>query len=305
MNLLKERSRRNALVGQDGKALFLLIVINVLAYILLTGLSIMYILNNSTEEVFKAKVLSWMIVPAQPAVFATKPWTLITHMFVHFGFLDLFSKMAWLFFFGFILKELTGNRIIGPIYLYGGFVGALVFLLTANLVPALQQNVNSIYPLTGSAAATMAIAAATTTLAPHYRVFPFIKLPLWAISAAFAIISFASMGIQQPAQMAGLAAGAAIGFLVVWQMRRGNDWCLWMHQLLEWFDNLFNPDKVNNTQPLRERLHYKSAGAPFKKTPHITQQRIDELLDKIAVQGYNSLTQEEKDFLKKASREDF
>jgi hypothetical protein len=43
---------------------------------------------------------------------------------------------------------------------------------------------------------------------------------------------------------------------------------------------------------------------PFKKANIITQQRIDEILDKISQKGYHSLTEDEKEMLKRASQED-
>jgi hypothetical protein len=44
---------------------------------------------------------------------------------------------------------------------------------------------------------------------------------------------------------------------------------------------------------------------PYTKTAtNVTQQRIDDILDKINQKGYNSLTQEEKDILSRASKDD-
>ncbi|MES1215057.1 MAG: DUF6576 domain-containing protein [Bacteroidota bacterium] len=51
-------------------------------------------------------------------------------------------------------------------------------------------------------------------------------------------------------------------------------------------------------------MYYKSSKAPYNKTPNITQQRIDDILDKINQKGYQFLTDEEKELLKKASKED-
>ena len=44
--------------------------------------------------------------------------------------------------------------------------------------------------------------------------------------------------------------------------------------------------------------------SPIKKTTHLTQKKVDELLEKIYHKGYNSLTEEEKEVLKRASTED-
>jgi len=51
-------------------------------------------------------------------------------------------------------------------------------------------------------------------------------------------------------------------------------------------------------------LFYKTERKPYTKTPNLSQQRIDEILDKINQHGFHSLTAEEKDLLKKASKED-
>ena len=47
----------------------------------------------------------------------------------------------------------------------------------------------------GGGAAVMAIAVATSTLAPDYRIFPFINggIPLWIVTVIFVAIDFASV----------------------------------------------------------------------------------------------------------------
>jgi hypothetical protein len=77
--------------------------------------------------------------------------------------------------FGYILQDLSGNRKLLPLYLYGGFFGALVYLLSANTLPYLQTTVTNGGFMIGGGAAVMAIAVATTTLAPDYRIFPLIS----------------------------------------------------------------------------------------------------------------------------------
>ena len=76
-----------------------------------------------------------------------------------------------------------------------------------------------------------------------------------------------------------------------------------MSNFFDWVANLFNPDKPKKGKNIKEELFYKSSSAPFKKTPNVTPQRVDEILDKINQKGYNFLTDEEKDLLKRASKE--
>ena len=77
----------------------------------------------------------------------------------------------------------------------------------------------------------------------------------------------------------------------------------WMHRFAAWVNDLFNPEKKHYPKAAKDEVFYKATRKPFQKTPHVTQQRVDELLDKINRFGYNHLTEEEKEFLQKASKE--
>jgi hypothetical protein len=81
----------------------------------------------------------------------------------------------------------------------------------------------------------------------------------------------------------------------------GYDWSEWMNNFFDWVNNLFNPDKPKRGKSSKELLFYKSSTAPYKKTTNITQERVDEILEKIHQQGYQFLSEEEKEILKKAS----
>ena len=68
--------------------------------------------------------------------------------------------------------------------------------------------------------------------------------------------------------------------------------------------NLFNPNKKSDRGNIREKVFYNSDNRkPYKKTSNVTQQRVDEILDKINQKGYHFLTDEEKNILKRAADE--
>jgi len=286
-----------------GTLFFLLIIINVIIFVFLSFIKIVYLVNNSTEGVFQAQVLQMLSVPAQPQVFATRPWTLLSYMFTHYGIWELISSMLWLWGFGYIFQDLTGNKKLIPVYLYGGIAGSIFFLLTVNLVPVLKENVNSIYPLSGAGPSLMAIAT-TTTLAPRYRVFPMLNIPLWVLTVVFIIFRIGTVGPGNWGHTASLVAGGLMGYLFIWQLQRGNDWGQWMTDFVNWINDLFNPQKKLTKEAPSKQMFYKSTQKPFKKTPHVTQQRVDDLLDKINHKGYHALTEDEKEFLKKAASEE-
>lgn len=304
MSILQQNNRKKILLGQDGNSLLLLIIVNVIIFIFLSFIKIVYLANNSTEGAFDAQVLQQLSVPAPPPVFATRPWTLLSYMFTHTGLWELVSSMLWLWGFGYIFQDLTGNRKLIPVYLYGGLAGSVIFLLTVNLIPVLKENVNSVFPLSGTGPSLMAIAIATTALAPRYRIFPMINIPLWVLTAIFIVFRFGTLGVGNLGHSAALVAGGLMGYMFVWQLQKGNDWGQWMSDLVNWIDDLFNPQKKHIKESPSKQLFYKSTQKPYKKTPHVTQQRIDDLLDKINNKGYHALTEDEKEFLKKASREE-
>ena len=69
-------------------------------------------------------------------------------------------------------------------------------------------------------------------------------------------------------------------------------------------ENIINDDKPKKGRRIKTELFYKSSSKPYKKTSNITQQKIDDILDKINQKGYSSLSEDEKEILKRASKED-
>jgi membrane associated rhomboid family serine protease len=245
-------------------------------------------------------------MPAIPASLLAKPWTILTHMFTHYSIWHLLSTCAWLWAFGYVLQDLAGNNKLIPIYLYGGFAGALVFVLINNLFPAMERNIATTAPLLGGGAAVMAIAIATTTLAPDYRIFPLINggIPLWVLTLIFVAIDFASLASGNGGIAAAHLAGGAIGFFFVKALQKGSDWGTWMIQLVHWIDDLFSPEKKHQQKKQAEKHFYRNNRKPYEKIANITQQRLDEILDKINLHGYSFLTDEEKAFLQRASNDE-
>jgi membrane associated rhomboid family serine protease len=310
MSVKEYKTGKSPLLGQSNNSLVLLVAINALVFVLLNALKIVYYLsysdNVAAETFFYKQVLDWFSLPATTEKLITRPWTIFVYMFSQLSVWGLISTLLWLWAFGYILQDLTGNKKIFPIYLYGGFAGAVFFLLGVNLIPALHQNIQITQSLMGGGAAVMAVAVAATTLAPDYRIFPLINggIPLWVLTLLFVAIDYATIGSSSGAYAISHLAGGAMGYLFIRQLRRGSDWGEWMNTMVNWFDDLFNPEKKHNAISIKEKLFYNSSEKPFQKKSNITQKRVDEILDKIHVEGYHMLTDEEKEFLKRASKEE-
>lgn len=304
----RQYSRKISL-GKQQNALLTLIAINLVLFVIFAFIKVLYFFRYSDNQAALAfyyeNVLNWFTLPAEGNKLLTRPWTIVTHMFMHDGVWHVLANMLWLGLFGSILQNLTGTRKLIPVFLYGGLAGAFSFFLAFNFLPGLKSGLAT-SSLLGASAGVMAVAIVTTMLTPGYRILPMIYggIPLWVITVLFLIIDLATIPVNNAGGHIAHLAGAFMGFLFMVCWRRGYDWSNWMNRAYEWFDNLFNPDIPKKGKHPRTQLFYKSSSLPYKKTPHITQQRIDEILDKINLKGYESLTAEEKEMLKRASQED-
>ena len=299
--------RRRFTLGDDNNALVALVTINIIFYILLLVIETIYANSQGKDSAFSSDVLPWFELPADLSSLITRPWTLLTSMFTHIAFWkSMLPNMLWLWTFGFIFQQLTGNKRVIPVYIYGGLAGAVVFIIAANLLPASRQITGSFW-LLGANASNMALAAAATMLAPDYRFFRNIGggIPIWMLTLVFMLIDFAGVITNGAAYSLAHLGGAGAGFLYIYFVRKGYDGSVWMNKLYYWFMNLFTPEKKYVNKGVKEKVFYNTGERkPYKKTSNVTQQRIDEILDKINQKGYHFLTDEEKSILKRAADED-
>ena len=292
-------------LGQDGNALVWLFIINVVFFLVLMTIKAAYFFYQKPPEMFYAQTVQWFQLPASLTKLGERPWTLFTAMFSDVAVFRILSNMLWLWAFGSILQGVAANKRVIPVYLYGGFAGALFFILANNLIPSLHQQADSSGFL-GANAAVVAVAVATTMLAPNYRFFRMLNggISIWVLTLVYLLIDFAGIATDGAAFSIAHLGGALSGFLFVILMRRGYDGSKWMNSLYDWLVNLFNPYKKNKAPSVKEKVFYNTGKrVPYSKTSNVTEQRIDEILDKINQKGYKFLTEDEKNILKRAAEE--
>ena len=303
---MEDNYRKKMVLGQDGNALVQLVIINAVFFAILKFIYVIYTLNSLNPAAYQSNVLNWLFLPANLDKLSSRPWTVLTFMFSDQHVFRFIGNMFWLWGFGYILQDLTGNRKLIPIYLYGGVAGALFFMLCFGLIPRFQADA-SLAQLSGANASVIAVAVAVTTVAPDYRIFPMINggVPLWILTVLYLVINFSTLSNGDTGGYIASFAGGAAGFLFILRLRRGHDGSIWINQFFDWCNDLFNPDRKKKGRSPKDEFYYKVSGTqPFKKIPNVTQQRIDEILDKINQQGYRFLTDEEKEILKRAADEE-
>jgi len=298
-----DRYRQKMGAGQDGNALMQLVIANAVLFVILKFIYVIYLSVSPNPAEFYRNVFNWFAMPADLHSLANRPWAVITYMFTDEHVFRFIANMFWLWAFGYILQDIVGNRKLVPLYVYAGLFSAGVYILAYHVFPKLNGQIASAF-LVGANPAVIAVAIAVTTLAPDYRIFPMINggIPLWILTAVYILINFSSIAYGDAGSYIANISGAFFGFLFIYQMRRGNDWSIWLNSLFDWLRDLFNPDVQKNAKTAKEEFFYKVSGTqPFKKIPNITQKRIDDILDKINQEGYRFLTDEEKEILKRAA----
>ena len=294
--------------GDDNNAMVSLFTINIIFFLLLMLIQVIYFFMQQNAAVYNAEVIQWFAMPANLTKLSERPWTIITYMFSDTGqnIIRFISNMIWLWAFGYLLLQMAGNDKLIPIYFYGGIFGGIVFIAAHYLIPPLQPSTQSA-TLLGANAGTLAVAMATTTLSPDHRFFTQIRngIPIWVLMSIYILIDFAGVANMGAAYSLSHLGGALAGFLFVIFLRRGMDGSVWMNRSYSWLLNLFNPYKKPSKEKIKETVFYNTGKRkPYEKTTHITQQRVDEILDKISQKGYHFLTEEEKAILIKAAEDD-
>lgn len=296
--------RQKISFGQSNNSLTMLIFANLVVFIILLFMKVVYNFlyreQGQGDALFMERVMTWFALPGDLGKLATRPWTIIVAMFSEISLLQIIANTLWLWAFGYLLQDLTGNRKLIPVFLYGGLGGAIAFVAASNLVPGAAGGA-----FWGASAGVMAIAVVVTMVAPGFRIFPMLNggIPIWILTAIYILIDVVSIPMGNPAIPIAHLGGAMAGLLFMLLLRAGYDGSDWMNNFYDWFNNLFNPDKPVRNKGFRETLFYKADGEPFKRTPNVTQRRVDAILDKINQEGYHSLSDEEKELLKRASEE--
>lgn len=271
--------------------LFKLIYINIAVYVLVQVVytSSFLIQNSSIDLVYL------LGMPSQPKELLFRPWTPFTYMFTHFGFTHILFNLIWLYFAGQIFLQYFTAKKLYSIYLMGGLLGGLAYLLAYNLFPAFsQQNTQ----LIGASASVLAILFAVASYVPNYKVNLIFIGPVSIKYLAIASIFIDIISIPKGNAGGHIAhlGGALLGIAFIQQWKKGKDISLSMERLIDQFTGLF---KKKNLKTVYKKTQ---SDDEFRSDKVKRSKNIDEILDKIAKSGYDSLNEKEKEYLFKNSK---
>ncbi len=288
---------------RSGNVIIRIIIVNVLVFIAINLVGVAAFFTSSNGNLYIDAVMSWLWLPMDPITILKRPWTIVTHMFVHVpqSIFHILFNMYLFYWIGGILVQFVGERKVLPIYFMGGLAGAFLAVLFTNTVPVMM-GVEGAY---GASAAVSAIMVAAATLTPTYTIRLFligvVQLRYFVLAVVVLDVIFMYQG-NAGGTIAHIG-GAVFGYLFVRQLQVGSDWSSGFYFVWDGVGNIIN--KVTNAftpnQTKGPKMVYKNPNLTnnFKESPaeDEKQAKIDAILDKITSSGYESLSKEEKSFL--------
>ncbi len=288
---------------REGNSLTKLIYINLGVFVLVKLTFVIYFLffpgvsgYGNKEAMFYNEVLSYLMVPSNLNTLLFRPWTVVSYMFLHFGFLHILFNLMVLYWFGRIFLQYLTPKQLTTTYLLGGLSGAVLFITSYNLFPGLSEGT-----ALGASAAIMAIVIAISFYTPNYEVYlPFIgPVKIKYIAMVYVGLDVLQIASDNAGGHIAHLGGALYGYLFTMQMRKGKDTGKGFSSVFDSIASLFS-------RKPKMRVTYKSQARSmtdfeYNKSKSESQKNIDAILDKIAKSGYDSLTKQEKEILFKMS----
>ncbi|MEM9679430.1 MAG: rhomboid family intramembrane serine protease [Bacteroidota bacterium] len=272
-----------------------IIAINVIIFV------INLILHNLLRITF---LTSYFTIPSEFNDFIFQPWSIITYGFLHNSIWHVLFNMLFLFYLSRVLLNLLNAKMVLNIYFLGIIFGGLAYLAFRNLMPASYFEVRGI--LLGASAGVAALLVFVGTYLPdaQIRLFGSFNVKWKHIAIFFVCLDLIRLvlGLNQGGYMAHMG-GYLLGYVYAFRLQKGRDIGEGFGRLMDGFANLFKPKSTLKTV---HKKRGKGSVAGHKKEEfkqYNKQKQIDLILDKISKSGYDSLTEEEKEFLFKAGKD--
>lgn len=225
-------------------------------------------------------------------------WQLVTYMFMHGGFTHLFFNMFALWMFGMELENEWGSKKFLLYYMVCGIGAGISNLFVGPLFgPA--------GPTVGASGAIYGVLLAFGLMYPDRPIFVYFLLPiraryfvlLYIVLEVYAGVTGSSDGIAHFAHL----GGAAVGFIFLLFDANRIPWQSWIGG---WRTRIVRPVGYGNSYNRQSQRTVSDARYYDVNDDgeSVSQERIDEILDKIGKNGYQNLTEEEKRILFDASK---
>lgn len=239
----------------------------------------------------------------QSALFEYRIWEFLSFQFIHGSVGHVLFNCIGLFFFGPWMERWWGAKQFLFFYLVCGAAGAMLYssLVFAGILPQTivaimadgSQHLASatLVPLVGASAGIYGILVGVAVIAPTLRVsllFPPITLTMRQLALALLAIAVGSILLKfggNEGGEAGHLGGAVMGYF----MMKTHGWMSWVR----------NASHGRKGRPVSD---FTPKIRPRTSVDLQASSEVDRILDKISRDGFQSLTDEERDSLHKAAK---
>ncbi len=236
----------------------------------------------------------WMLtnltLPNSFSGFIVKPWTLITYPFIYIGLFNIVFDCLWLYWIGNSFLNFLNKRQFLTVFLGAFIISGLSFMVISGIPYMTKGPIPYLFSNSMGLAALM---ASLLCLTPNMeiRLFLFGTVKFRTIAIVFFAIQLIFYVFANRAAAGSFLISIGWGTLFMRQLQNGND-------LSKIF--LFQTKKkLRVVHSIKKSPKYKSFKADLPN-----QDVIDEILDKISQNGYESLSSREKEILFRVSREE-
>ncbi len=265
-----------------------LIYINLGVFLLVQIAGLVFFLSGQQNNL----LVDYLSVPADINALASQPWSIVTYMFLHEGFLHILFNLLWFFWFGRIFLEFLDYKKLLSIYIYGGLFGAIFFIIAYNIFPVFDS-IKQYSVALGASASVLATVIAISTYVPNYTIrLMFIgAVKIKYIALFFIATDILSMSNGNAGGHIAHLGGALFGYLFALQLKTKK-------KSSNGFSNPFKRKKKVRVTHKNIPKDDKTYNANKAKN----QAQVDKILEKISKSGYSSLTKDEKEILFSASK---
>jgi len=292
---------------QSGNMLTRIILVNIAVFVFINLIRVFTHYGN-VNAIFDNIIDFLALHTGTPKIYSHF-WGWFTHMFLHVDTFHLFWNMLLLYWFGRIVGDFLGDERMLPLYIMGGIFGGIFCVAFDWFLPGSSGGNAMAY---GASAAVMCMLLTAAMTSPDYYLHLLLIGPVKLKWVAIAMLFFDLIGTSGSVNTGGHFAhlgGALFGIIYVARLHSGQDLTLGLQRLF---------DKLNNRQvPIKPKPPTKRAAmsvvynkgkdsTKIQLEPEVEsfQNRLDTILDKITEKGYDNLSDEEKDFLSRASKKD-
>ena len=227
---------------KNGSVLIKLIFVNVAVFLLVHLLNLLLMFSSIKNG--SSIIVNWLALPADVSQIVFKPWTIVSYMFLHEGFMHILFNMIVLYFGGTIfLSYLNGKKLVVT-YLLGGLAGGLLYVLAFNSLPVFSK-LASVSIALGASASVMAILVAAATYVPNYivRLMFLGDVKFKHVAIGYVILDIISIPQGNAGGHIAHLGGALFGFFYIQQLKKGKDFTLGFSRFLDYLKTLFKPRK--------------------------------------------------------------